>query len=237
MLQNGFQRTHSEEDFARSERFSEWGVADGTLFEHVLADLTERATSPEPYFTCIMTLTSHEPWTTPYRLLDEEIENSFAYVDDCLGRFVDGLRQLPSWERTVVVVLPDHGVISREGQGRTSPEVVQIPIVMCGGAVRGHRDVGVLMNQSDLAATLLGQLGIGHEDFIFSRDVLSQSYAYPTAVHCSHDEVTFFDSTGVSVYDFNAARVTGGTGGPESERRAAKGKAVLQTLMLDAASR
>lgn len=237
MLQNGFQKTYSERDFPRTDQFSEWGVADGTVFDRVLEHIRQRGEKEHPYFTSIMTLTSHEPWMTPYRLLDDEIENSFAYTDDCLGRFVEGLRALPSWERTLVVILPDHGVISREGQGRTSPEVVQIPIVMCGGAVHGHRDIAVLMNQSDLAATLLGQLGIDHEDFLFSRDVLSQSYTYPTAVHCSHDEISFFDSTGVSIYDFNAARIIGGTGGTAEEQRTDKGKAVLQTLFLDASGR
>jgi len=237
MLQNGFQRTYSEKDFSRSQRFSEWGVADGTLFDKVLETLRQRPASAQPFFTTILTLTSHEPWTTPQQFLKEEIENSFAYTDHCLGEFVEGLKALPGWTNTVVIILPDHGVISREGQGRTSPEVIHIPIVMCGGAVGSHRNIDVLMNQSDLAATLLGQLGLPHDDFIFSRDVLSKSYVYPTAVHCSHDDITFFDSTGVSIYDFNASIVTGGTGGNLSNLRANKGKAILQTLFQDAAAR
>lgn len=237
MLQNGFQRTYSEKDFSRNQRFSEWGVADGTLFDKVLENLRERGDADQPFFTTILTLTSHEPWTTPQQFLKDEIENSFAYTDHCLGKFVEGLKALPCWTNTVVVILPDHGVISREGQGRTSPEVIHIPIVMCGGAVRCHCNIDVLMNQSDLAATLLGQLGLPHDDFIFSRDVLSKSYVYPTAVHCSHDDITFFDSTGVSIYDFAAAKITGGTNGQNAELRAEKGKAILQTLFLDAASR
>ncbi len=237
MLQNGFQKTYSEKDFSRSEIFSEWGVADGTLFNRVLDDISKRSESVQPYFTAILTLTSHEPWLTPTKYLDAEVENSFAYTDACLGKFVEGLKDLPQWDNTLVVVLPDHGVVSREGQGHTSPDVVHVPIVMYGGVVKEPRKIDMLMNQSDLPATLLGQLRVSHDDFIFSRDILSKSYVYPTAIHCSHDEFAFYDSTGVSVYEFATDKIIGGSGDGYSIARADKGKAILQTLFLDAAGR
>lgn len=37
------------------------------------------------------------------------------------------------------------------------------------------------MNQADLAATLLGQLGLDHSSFNFSRNVLGSDYTYPFA--------------------------------------------------------
>ncbi len=237
MLQNGFQKIYSERDFSRSEIFSEWGVADGTLFDKVLDDISKRTEPSQPYFTAILTLTSHEPWLTPTKYLNAEIENSFAYTDACLGTFVEGLKKLPQWENTLVIVLPDHGVVSREGQGHTSPDVVHVPIVMYGGAIKEPRKIDVLMNQSDLPATLLGQLRIPHDDFIFSRDILSRSYVYPTAIHCSHDEFAFYDSTGVSVYEFATDKIMGDSSKECSIARADKGKAILQTLFQDAASR
>lgn len=237
MLQNGFQKTFSERDFSRSEIFSEWGVADGTLFDRVLDDISKRSGTAQPYFTTILTLTSHEPWQTPTKYLDAEIENSFAYTDACLGKFVEGLKHLPQWENTLVVVLPDHGVVSHEGQGHTTPEVVHVPVVMYGGVVKEPCKIVVLMNQSDLPATLLGQLRVPHDDFIFSRDVLSSSYVYPTAIHCSHDEFAFYDSTGVSVYEFATDKIISCSGSEQSVARAKKGKAVLQTLFLDASKR
>lgn len=193
----------------------------------------------EPFFLSILTLSSHEPWDVPYRRLDKDIENSFAYTDDCLGKFVESLKKDGKWDNTVLIVVPDHGVFVQEGKGCSSLDVIHIPLVMAGGAVKEHREIKILMNQSDLAATLLGQLGVEHKDFIFSRDVLSKTYTYPSAIHCSRVEFSFFDSTGVSTYDLDADMVVQNVDaiGKNSEVRVKKGKAILQTLYKDAAER
>ena len=96
-----------------------------------------------------------------------------------------------------------------------------------------------MMNQSDLAATLLGQLGIEHKDFTYSRDVLSKTYTYPTAIHCSKVEFSFFDSTGVSTYDLDANMILQNVDkiGSNKEQRVRKGKAILQKLYTDTANR
>jgi hypothetical protein len=61
-----------------------------------------------------------------------------------------------------------------------------------------------LCNQSDLAATMLGQLGIRHDDFRFSRDIASSSYRQPMAYHNSTSCLSVYDSTGWMAYDIDA---------------------------------
>ena len=236
MLQNGYEKTYSDKDFSRKERSTDWGVPDEHLFGKVSESVRNLA---EPFFVSIMTLSSHEPWDVPYRRLKKDIENSFAYTDDCLGKFVSKLKAEGKWDNTVLIVVPDHGVSVQEGRGRSSLDVIHIPLVMAGGAVKEHRVINTLMNQSDLAATLLGQLGIDHKDFIFSRDVLSKTYTYPTAIHCSRVEFSFFDSTGVSTYDLDGNMVVQNVDeiGDNKEQRVRKGKAILQTLYKDTANR
>jgi hypothetical protein len=57
------------------------------------------------------------------------------------------------------------------------------------------------MNQSDIAATLLSQMGISHKEYPWSRNVLSQTYTYPF-VYCNYPAgLLFADSTGTSIYD------------------------------------
>ena len=59
------------------------------------------------------------------------------------------------------------------------------------------------MNQSDLAATLLSQMGIPHDDYPWSRNVLSSKYTYPF-VYCNWPAgLLFADSTGTSIYDLD----------------------------------
>lgn len=234
MLQSGFSRTFSEEDFPSRERTSNWGLEDETLLGHVFEDLKTREVQAEPFFTTVLTLSSHEPWDVPIQQLADPVANSFAYTDRCVGAFLDKLSTLPLWHNTVVIILPDHGVISADTLGMSSPQVIHVPIVMTGGAVRQSRRIETLMNLSDLAATLLGQLGVAHDDFPFSRDVLSRTYIHPSAFHTSKTEFTFFDVTGVTTYDLTADRPLmqqDQTADPEApQRRLATGKALLQRV-------
>jgi hypothetical protein len=110
---------------------------------------------------------------------------------------------------------------------------------MTGGAIRQAREIGTIMNQSDIPATLFGQLGISHDEFVFSRDVMSKSYTYPCAVHCSKIAFSFCDSTGLSTYDLDGNMVVQNVDeiGNNKEERVRKGKAILQTLYKDTANR
>jgi len=74
----------------------------------------------------------------------------------------------------------------------------------------------------------LGQLGIAHDDYPFSRDVMSKAYTYPFAVHTYNNGITMKDSTGFAVFDLNANRIIVDKSS-DSELLMKKGKAILQT--------
>jgi hypothetical protein len=57
------------------------------------------------------------------------------------------------------------------------------------------------MNQSDLAATLMAQLGVKANDFIFSRNVLSPHYRPTCMMHAYKNGVNLIDTTGSSRFD------------------------------------
>ena len=105
-----------------------------------------------------------------------------------------------------------------------------------GGAVKQPLKVDCIMNQADMAATLLAQLGLDHSMFTFSRNVLSDEYTYPFAFHAYGGGFAFRDSTGVSVYDTKADRISYEAPAP-SEERMNRGKAILQTVYDDLGSR
>ena len=86
----------------------------------------------------------------------------------------------------------------------------------------------VLMNQSDLAATLLSQMGISHTDFPWSRNVLSRAYTYPFVYSNFPGGILFCDSTGVSVFDIASRQPITEQPAPSPER-VQKAKAILQT--------
>lgn len=241
MLQAGMQYVVSKDDFSIKERsFSKWGVADGVLLERVTADIEKRYLIPgqpiKPWFTSVLTLSSHEPWEVPTRTLDEMRRNSFAYTDKCIGTMIDRIKATQAWDNLLVIIMPDHGIPFDETDTTNDPRISHIPIVMTGGAIKERGRYDMIMNQSDFASTLLAQLGIPHDEFTFSRDVLSSSYTYPTAFHTTNEGMTFIDSTGVTTYDNNAQKTTR-TEGKNNPLRELKAKAILQTLYENIANR
>ncbi len=211
--ETGFEEVLGSEAFADSRRLSNWGAPDAYTLR------AESFAFAAPSFNVILTLSSHEPWQVPMRRLADDRKNSFAYTDSCIGVFVEQLRRLPQWDSLLVVILPDHGVTVRAGQSTGDPSVAHVPMVWVGGAVRGPRQVDCLMSQSDLAATLLAQLGIDATDFVLSRNVLSPAYARLPhfALHTYKNGCNLIDSSGVTSFDCVNGRSTPVQGSPSSQ--------------------
>lgn len=227
----GFNTITSQDDFSMSDRnYSKWGVPDGLTFNRLFDMLKEREGAKKPWFTAFLTLSSHEPFEVPFKKFDDAHYNAFAYTDHCIGEFIKRFKKTPQWKNTLIVLLPDHGTpYPKEGE-RFSPRYFRIPMIWAGGAVSRKMTVEKIMNQTDLAATLLAQLGLKHGDFKFSRNVLSESYNSPFAFYSFVNGFCFLDNTGVSVYD-NASNKVFFNVAPEGDSlRVEKGKAILQTL-------
>ena len=231
LISNGFARLTWKKDFSADEQAtSKWGVRDDILFKAVADSLLRPHNRPQ--LIGFSTLSSHEPWDVPLQRNNNPILNSFCYLDDCIQHFVERLRQSPEqWKRTLLVLLPDHS-IDFNGISELTEHRNLIPLVWAGGAVKKHRDITDICNQTDLSATLLAQLGLSHDDFLWSRNVLSPDYRYPIAVHNFNNGFTVIDSTGYMVYDLNIERIVAGNS-KDSLRLEQVGKAVLQATTKD----
>lgn len=201
MHQAGFQRIVSDKNFDKKDIATAWGVYDGTVFNKFLEDYLQRDNSR--FFDCIMTLSSHEPWEVPTKKLNHKRLNAFHYVDNCIGELVAKLSQSPKWNNLLIILTSDHGIDLNENMGLAEPQVTHIPMIWFGGAINKAISIDKIMNQTDLPATLLAQLGRGHDMFPFSRDVMSRSYNYPSAIHVYNGGVSFVDSTGYTTYDID----------------------------------
>jgi phosphoglycerol transferase MdoB-like AlkP superfamily enzyme len=239
LLSQGYEHLTAETDFSLAEQtYSKWGVNDGVTADYVCEQIAKRPVDGDkPWFTTYLTLSSHEPFEVPYQRLDDPIQNGFAYTDDCLGKLVDKLKKTPQWKNLLVIMVPDHGFRYPQTAVDRGGEYSHIPMLWLGGALQGTRQINTLMNQADLAATLLGQMGLQHDDFRFSRDVTSSSYRYPFAFFTSADAMMYRDSTGVTGYDLRANRVTYEEPVSGSAERVRKAKAILQTAYDDLGER
>ena len=210
LIGTGFNETISDKDFPiADQQSSSWGVSDEKVLDRAIQMIAQDRKEGVQSMNVIMTLSSHEPWDVPMKKkFDDEELNAFYYLDKCIGQFVDKMKANKLWDNTLLIILPDHGSRYQE-HGYESHITCHIPLIWTGGAVKGQKDIPVICNQSDIAATLLGQMGIPHEEFTFSRDVLSSSYRHPFATYSFTNHVAFIDSTNqFFLYDLQDNRTT-----------------------------
>ena len=174
LVSTGIEKIVSQNDFPVSERLSKWGVHDHILFHRILTDLKTEP-QQEPFFKILQTSSSHEPFEVPYSKLSNAKLNAFAYTDSCAGDFVRQLKETPLWKNSVVLFVPDHLGVYPESIDHLSPERYTIPLILTGGAVKEPQRITAYGSQIDIAATLLAQLGLPHDDFTFSKNILNPS--------------------------------------------------------------
>ena len=228
LIGTGFQQITWKKDFSSEEQqTAEWGVRDDIMFSTVSRQATDYQAKGKSFIIGFSTLSSHEPWDVPLKKFDDEVLNAFYYLDHCIGVFVDSLKKTPVWKDLLIVLLPDHGIDYKEVDAEDSRHD-HIPMVWTGGAVKAARRIKSICNQTDLPATLLGQMGINHTDYRYSRDVMSSNYTCRMAVHTYNNGIAMVDSTGRAMYDLTSNRMIQGDG-YNAERLIHIGKAVLQS--------
>jgi len=184
-----FRRIITQDDFPKSFRNSKWGVHDEYVFNRLMVDCDS---AKSPFFKMYFTLTSHEPFEIPskpkFKGTDDQSKflSSVNYTDSCLGAFVREAKTKDWYKNTLFVLIADHG---HRFPGKDPNFVVnkfRIPMLWIGGALSTDSLViNTTGSQTDLAATLLHQLGFETSKFKFSKDLLSNGCSYKQKVHIS----------------------------------------------------
>ncbi|WP_192917522.1 LTA synthase family protein [Bacteroides salyersiae] len=234
LVSTGIEKIVSQNDFPVSERLSKWGVHDHILFHRILTDLKTEP-QQEPFFKILQTSSSHEPFEVPYSKLSNAKLNAFAYTDSCAGDFVRQLKETPLWKNSVVLFVPDHLGVYPESIDHLSPERYTIPLILTGGAVKEPQRITAYGSQIDIAAPLLAQLGLPHDDFTFSKNILNPSsphfafFTFPNifGMVTADNEVVFNCESNTVAMDE----------GTHQGENLDKGKAYLQKLYDDLAKR
>ncbi len=171
----GFERIYGNTDFPKDQQISKWGVPDGYLYDFLLSEVEQERS--DHWMKVALTLSSHEPFDVPdfNRIPEHPFANSLAYADSCLGDFIDRLKATSAWDNLLLIALPDHCCTYPDLE-RPDPLRYHIPMVWLGGAIAQPQVIDVLGQQTDLAATLLAQLGIDHSAFNFSHNLLSSDH-------------------------------------------------------------
>lgn len=230
LVSQGYQRIVSDVDFPIQDRLSKWGVPDHIVAQKVISDI-RKENIKSPSIRIFQTSSSHEPFDVPYHQLKDKRLNAFAYTDSVIGSLIKAYQRLPKWKNSLIVLVPDHVGAYKEKLDNFSPARYKIPLILTGGAISRPMKIKLIGSQQDIAATLLGQLGIGHEEFLFSKNMLSDAtpkfafFTVPDAFGLVSEENTL-------IYDNQAQKVVYNKG-QNKEKNKKKGMAYLQKLYDD----
>ncbi len=238
-LMNGqFNHFVDKHEFKEEDLSSKWGAFDHVVFRRATSDLK---TYKQPFFINILTLSSHEPFEVPegwnmpnFQPTTDNtalFKNSLYYTDKGFGEFINEAKKQTWWDNTLVVVIADHGT------PRLPPHDddflnYHIPMLWLGGAL-AVRDTVIdhIGGQTDLAATVLSQLDVPHDDFRWSKNILRKDYQ-PFAYFTFRDGFGFMQKDVKYSWDTEGLVFRQQIGTPDSSDLK-KGKAYLQSIFND----
>lgn len=232
-----FEKIISENDFSTAELTQRWGADDGRVFQKAIATLN---TTPQPFFSTILTLSLHTPYDVPYQSQwtgtseREMFLNSAAFADHAIGQFFKEASSQPWYANTLFVLVADHGHINPGGVRMDDPRSRQVPLIITGPLIQAGwqgRRIQTLGNHHDIPATILEELGYPAASFTWSKDLLNKptrEFAYYT----NENGLGWITPRGAAFYQFESKEWQHFAGAVDStDARAAK--AYLQTLYND----
>ena len=171
-LKQGF-NTYPEPPGARpskEEPFAHNGVPAGTIVDRALSWLDDH-TDAGRQFVWLHFYDPHAPYRPPFpyssKFRERPYDGELAYADAEFGRLMDRLRSDPEWERTLVVVVGDHGEGLHEHGERFHTNLVyettqRVPLIIRAPSGRMRR-VAEPVSLVDIMPTVLDYVGIDSE--------------------------------------------------------------------------
>ncbi len=110
-----------------------WGLFDEPALQFAARQLT---THPEPFFTTLFTISTHQPYRVPPKYAStlprgsREIHQSVAYVDYAVRKFFETASQQPWFNNTLFIITGDHTPPLRSRRYDTPLGRYMVPILL-----------------------------------------------------------------------------------------------------------
>lgn len=231
IVQQGFAYVSDKNNYDEKDHNSKWGAHDGKVLESQLRYLNS---SPQPFFSGLLTLSTHEPFEVPIQhrfphdTEPNKFRNSAYYTDQCLKDYFEAAQKTNWYQNTLFLLVADHGHRLPRERSLDTPESKRVTCLLTGGALnpalKGQRWEHVL-GQHDLVRMLAPYFHVDEKVFGFARD--PRKAAHPFAYYANENVVGLVtDSTRV-IYYLKDGRVE------HDARLAAYAKAYLQQVYTD----
>ena len=229
MYATGWQELIWQKDLRFDAPAADWGYDDALMCDWFADRVIALSDAGKPFLAGLLTLSSHTPFDVPYSKFDDKVLNAMAFSDECVGKMIDRLKASPAWKDLLVVLVADHGYPYPRTLTYNEPLRHRIPMIWTGGAVARPRVVEDYASQIDIAATLLAQLGVPHDDFDYSKDIFAPTPPRKFAYYAFNDGFGVVDASGEAVWD-----ATGGRAVTETNPELLDvGRTMLQTTYVD----
>ncbi|GAB3507145.1 hypothetical protein GCM10027442_12100 [Emticicia fontis] len=228
-----FQKIISKQDFDSKYWNSKWGAHDDIVFKRFLND---HSTVNQPFFSTILTLSSHEPFEIPTENTFEgddersKFMNAMHYADQSLGDFIDSAKKQSWWPNTLVVIIADHG--HRIPETGKKADDFKIPMLWLGGALaKQGLEMPKIASQIDISSTLLNQVGLNAYAYNWSKNIFDLK-TKPWAFFSFNNGFGFIQPKQELVFD-NVGKKMIQLNGSLNTRDIDKGKALMQRMFQD----
>ncbi|KUP05975.1 hypothetical protein Q73_09335 [Bacillus coahuilensis m2-6] len=193
----GYDYFYSLPDYeVNDENSVNWGLKDIPFFEQSVEHMKEM---PQPFFTKMITLTNHYPFTLDEedKYIDEFDSNSgtlnryfqtVRYMDEAVKLFIEDLKESGIYDDSIIVMYGDHYGISENHNAAmeqylgtevtpyVTTELQKVPFIIHIPGVEAQT-ISDVSGQIDIRPTLLHLLGIDSKgDLQFGQDLFSPDH-------------------------------------------------------------
>jgi len=174
----GFHKYYGKNEYNNNADFDGiWGIWDEPFMQFMAQELN---TFNEPFFSTLFTLSSHHPFKVPEQYVGVfpkgplPVQEPVGYTDMALRNFFKTASTMPWFNNTLFVICADHATVSYFPEYQTLTGSYSIPIVFYypGGELKGMEDR--LVQQIDIAPTVLNLLNYDQPYFAFGFDAFSK---------------------------------------------------------------
>lgn len=200
MYFNEFDKIIEGEDFNIAAEEGKLGYHDEFLFDRQLQELKSMQ---QPFFSAMFTLSTHGPYDFPMKRdlnigdKEEDYVNSIYYADSCIGDFIRKAKREPWFDNTLFVFVSDHSHNSPYNHPFNDPAYRRIPMLFYGNVIDTAfvTERAIVAAQTDLAATLLAQLGQPYSQFRYSKNLFAK-WLHPHAFYSFEEGFGFVNCDG-----------------------------------------
>lgn len=162
-----------------------WGVCDEDAFKMALQRLDENHAGGKPFFTQIMTVSNHRPYTYPENKIDispktQTRQGAVKYTDFSINYFLQEAKKKPWFSNTIFVIVSDHCAAVAGNVSLPVPSY-HIPMWIYAPGIVQPRIEERLTAQIDIIPTILGLLNLNYTSKFFGKDVLHSEGGDATA--------------------------------------------------------